>query len=230
MTNPNRERKGNIKYNVQLDEAQKRAKEIIINSPITIITGQAGSGKSLVALQTGLDYVNKKMAKMILTRSLIEVDDESMGFLPGSAAEKLSPYLEAAMENLEKCMDKEIILKKIQEGVILSGPINFMRGKTVDDVLIVEEGQNLTLKQMETVLTRVGKYGKIIITGDLSQKDRHTERTYCALDLAIDLSKDIPEHISWVKLDGQHRHDVVTLINNLLYSDKYKNRMLQYRK
>lgn len=226
MTETNRPRKGEIRYHVQLDDAQKKAKEIILGSPITIITGQAGSGKSLVALQTGLDFVNKKMGTLTITRALIEVGDESMGHLPGTAADKLSPYLEAAMENLEKCMDKDKIVSLVNDKRILAGPVNFMRGKTIDDILVVEEGQNLTIVQMLAVLTRVGKNGKIIITGDLAQKDRRKERSYGALDLAIDLAKDLPEYISWVKLDGQHRHDVVTLINDLVYSDKYRNRLI----
>lgn len=225
MKEPNRVRKNPITYNVKLDEEQKEAKAICLKYPITLITGQAGSGKSLVALQTGLDFVNSKQGRMILTRSLIEVGDESMGFLPGGAKEKLSPYLEAAMENLEKCMSKEDIIKHVTNDMIIAGPVNFMRGKTVDDVLIVEEGQNLTIGQMLAVLTRTGKTGKIIITGDLAQKDRRKERAYGALDLAIDFSKDLPEHIGWVKLSGQHRHEVVTKINNLVYSEKYKNRI-----
>lgn len=225
MKEPNRIRKNEISYNVQLDEEQKKGKAVILQYPITLITGQAGSGKSLVALQTGLDFVNKKMGKMILTRALVEVGDESMGYLPGDAKEKLSPYLEAAMENLEKCMNKDEILKLVAADKIIAGPVNFMRGKTVEDVLIVEEGQNLTIGQMLAVLTRTGKNGKIIITGDLAQKDRRKERAYGALDLAIDLAKDLPHHIGWVKLNGQHRHDVVTEINDLVYSDKYRNRI-----
>ena len=225
MKESNRIRKTPIKYNVQLDEEQKKAKDIILKYPITLITGQAGSGKSLVALQTGLDFVNQKMCSLILTRSLIEVGDESMGYLPGDAKEKLGPYLEAAMENLEKCMSKEEILKLVREERITAGPVNFMRGKTVDNILIVEEGQNLTIGQMLAVLTRTGKNGKIIITGDLAQKDRRKERAYGALDLAIDLAKDLPEYIGWVKLNGQHRHDVVSEINKLIYSEKYKNRV-----
>jgi|LakMenE01Jun11ns_1017448.scaffolds.fasta_scaffold9957752_12 hypothetical protein len=189
------------------------------------LTVTHNSGKSLVALQTGLDFVNSKMGKMVLTRSLVEVGDESMGYLPGDAKEKLSPYLEAAMENLEKCMSRQEILKLVNDNRIVAGPVNFMRGKTVEDVLIVEEGQNLTIGQMLAVLTRTGKEGKIIITGDLAQKDRRKERSYGALDLAIDLAKDLPEYIGWVKLNGQHRHDVVSKINDLIYSDKYKNRV-----
>ncbi len=142
-----------------------------------------------------------------------------------SASEKLSPYLEAAMDNLEKCMSRPEILKLVNDNRIVAGPVNFMRGKTVEDVLIVEEGQNLTIGQMLAVLTRTGKTGKIIITGDLAQKDRRKERSYGALDLAIDLAKDLPEYIGWVKLNGQHRHDVVSKINDLIYSDKYKNRV-----
>lgn len=216
MKEPSRERKNEIKYNVTLNDEQKEAKRLIYDNQIVVITGNAGSGKTLVAVQTALDMLNKKMTdKILVTRSLIEVG-ETMGFLPGSSETKLGPYLEAAMENFEKCMDRVKIDQLVLDGRIKAGPINFIRGKTVDNILIVEEAQNMTRHQMEAVLTRLGKTGKIIITGDNAQRDLYPNAGSNGLDLAIELSKFLPE-IKHVKLKENHRSDLVGKILNYIY-------------
>lgn len=207
MKSPNRERKGEIKYKVELNEEQKLGKRIIYDNNIVVITGRAGSGKSLLAIQTALDFLNKKMcSKILLTRALVEVDDDSMGFLPGDVNSKMAPYLEAAMDNFEECMDKAAIDKLILEGKIKAGPINFLRGKTINDVLIVEEAQNMNKAKMLAILTRLGEHGKIIINGDNEQQD--TKDSMTGLSYVIELSKHI-ERIKWIKLKNNHRHDLV---------------------
>lgn len=214
MREPNRERKNEIKYKVTLNEEQKEAKNLIIDNQIVVITGRAGCGKSLVGIQAALDFLNKKMCdRILITRTLVEVGD-SMGFLPGNIDDKMNPYLEAALENFEKCMDKQKIQDYIVAGKIKGGPINFIRGKTIDDVLILEEAQNVTRHRMEALLTRLGKVGKIIINGDLSQRD--IKDGYTGLDFVIELSKHIPE-IKWIKLKENHRSDLVGKILDHIY-------------
>jgi len=206
MKESNRERKQEIKYNVQLNEEQKEAKRLIIENQVVIVTGRAGSGKSLVCAQTALDFLLKKQCDNIfITRATIEVGN-SLGFLPGGLDEKFNPYLEAFMENLAKCKEKETLEKLVSEQKILAYPIQFIRGKTVDDVLIVEEAQNLSKAQMLAILTRLGKTGKIIINGDMEQQD--TKDSINGLAYAIELSKKI-EEIKWIKLKENHRSDIV---------------------
>ena len=90
MKEPNRVRKGEIKYQVQLNDEQKEAKRLIIENQIVIITGRAGSGKSLVAAQAGLDFLlTKQIDTLYVTRSTIEVG-KSLGYLPGTLGEKLN--------------------------------------------------------------------------------------------------------------------------------------------
>jgi len=206
MKEPNRERKSDIKYNVTLNEEQKLAKQLIIDNQIVIVTGRAGSGKSLVCAQAALDFLMKKQCNHIyITRATIEVGG-SLGFLPGDLEEKFNPYLEAFQENLEKCYDRLKIQELVKAKKVVAYPIQFIRGKTIDDVLVVEEAQNLSKGEMLAILTRLGKTGKIIINGDNEQKD--IKESYTGLSYAIDISKKI-EGIEWIKLKANHRSDLV---------------------
>jgi phosphate starvation-inducible PhoH-like protein len=206
MKEPSRERKNDIKYLIQLNEEQKEAKRLIRENQIVIITGRAGCGKSLVCAQVALDFLFKKEAdNVFVTRATIEVGN-SLGFLPGSLDEKFNPYLEAFQENLNKCYDKAKIEQLVTDKKVLAYPVQFIRGKTIDDVLIVEEAQNLSKAQMLAILTRLGKTGKIVINGDMEQQD--TKDPINGLAYAIELSKKIAE-IKWIKLKENHRSDIV---------------------
>jgi phosphate starvation-inducible PhoH-like protein len=214
MKEPNRERKQEIKYNVTLNDEQKEVKRLILDNQVVVITGKAGCGKSLVSAQTALDFLFKKQCEQILvTRATIEVGN-SLGFLPGGLNEKFDPYLEAFKENLMKCYDKTKVEQLITDKRVLALPVQFIRGKTIDDVLIVEEAQNLTKSQMLAILTRLGKTGKMIINGDNEQKDIRDE--YNGLSYLIELSKKIKE-IKWAKLKENHRSDLVGKILELEY-------------
>lgn len=206
MKEPNRVRKTDIKYAVVLNEEQKLAKQLIIENQIVIVTGRAGSGKSLICAQAALDFLMKKQCDHVyVTRATVEVG-ESLGFLPGSLEDKFNPYLEAFQENLEKCYDRLKIQDLVKDKKILAYPIQFIRGKTIDDILVVEEAQNLSKGEMLAILTRLGKTGKIIINGDNEQRD--IKESYTGLSYAIDISKKI-EGIEWIKLKANHRSDLV---------------------
>jgi phosphate starvation-inducible PhoH-like protein len=206
MKEPNRVRKNEIKFGVQLNEEQKEAKQLIRENQVVVITGRAGCGKSLVSAQVALDFLFQKQIEQILvTRATIEVGN-SLGLLPGSLEDKFNPYLEAFIENLQKCVDKNRVTQIVSEQQVSAMPVQFIRGKTIDDILIVEEAQNLTKAQMLAILTRLGKTGKIIINGDNEQKDIKDD--YNGLSYAIELSKKIQE-IKWIKLKHNHRSDLV---------------------
>jgi phosphate starvation-inducible PhoH-like protein len=220
MREANRERKSEIKSisAVQLNEEQKEAKRLIIENQIVVITGRAGSGKSLVCAQAALDFLKKKQIDCIYnTRAAIEVG-KSLGFLPGALNEKFDPYMEALLENLAKCCsDKNEISKLVQDEKIKALPVQFIRGKTVDDILIVEEAQNLTKGEMLAILTRLGKTGKIVINGDNEQIDiKNPTGEMNGLTYVIELSKKIDE-IKWIKLATNHRSDLVGKILDYEY-------------
>jgi predicted ribonuclease YlaK len=220
MKEPNRQRKTEIKAisAVQLNEEQKEAKRLIVENQIVVITGRAGSGKSLVCAQAALDFLKKKQINCIYnTRAAVEVG-KSLGYLPGALNDKFDPYMEALVENLNKCCtDKEEIPKLIEQGKVKALPVQFIRGKTVDDILIVEEAQNLTKGEMLAILTRLGKTGKIVINGDNEQTDiRSNDGQINGLTYVIELSKKI-EEIKWVKLKENHRSDLVGKILDYEY-------------
>lgn len=217
MDKPNRERKGEIKAinKVQLNEEQKEAKRLIIDNQIVIITGVAGTGKSLVCAQTALDFLTKKqISNILVTRAAIEVG-KSLGYLPGSLDEKFDPYLEGFRDNMHKCADAHLVDELVKDGKVKALPVQFIRGKTVDDILVIEEAQNLTKHEMLALLTRLGKTGKIVINGDNEQQD--TKEEFTGLSYAIELSKRIKE-IKWIKLKENHRSDLVGKILNYEYN------------
>ena len=220
MREANRERKGEIKSisAVQLNDEQKEAKRLIVENQIVVITGRAGSGKSLVCAQAALDFLKKKQVDCIYnTRAAIEVG-KSLGFLPGALNEKFDPYMEALLENIAKCCsNKNEVDKLLQDEKIKALPVQFIRGKTVDDILIVEEAQNLTKGEMLAILTRLGKSGKIVINGDNEQTDiKSSTGEISGLNYIIELSKKI-EEIKWIKLATNHRSDLVGKILDYEY-------------
>lgn len=220
MKEPNRERKSEIKSinALQLNEEQKEAKRLIIENQIVIVTGRAGSGKSLVCANAALDFLKKKQIDCIYnTRAAVEVG-KSLGYLPGALNEKFDPYMEALIENLNKCCtDKAEVPKLIEQGKVKAMPVQFIRGKTIDDILIVEEAQNLTKGEMLAIVTRLGKNGKIVINGDNEQTDIKThDGQMNGLTYVIEMSKKIDE-IKWVKLKENHRSDLVGKILDYEY-------------
>ncbi len=221
MKEPNRERKNDIKVinAVQLNEEQKEAKRLIVENQVVVITGRAGSGKSLVCAQAALDFLKKKQINCIYnTRAAVEVG-RSLGFLPGDINGKFDPYMEALLENLSKCCtNKNEVSALIEDGKVKALPVQFIRGKTIDDILIVEEAQNLTKGEMLAILTRLGKTGKMVINGDNEQTDIKTHTGEInGLQYVIELSKKI-EEIKWIKLKENHRSDLVGKILEYEYS------------
>ncbi len=229
-----RELKNPIKFNITLDDDQKMVKETIYGSEITVITGRAGSGKSLVVAQTVLDMIFKGLVdKVYVTRAAVEVG-KSLGFLPGELSNKFDPYIEAFRDNLYKCYDENKVNKHLTH---LSGgdentdknsnrssvakiqgiPTQYIRGKTIGnrEILVIEEAQNLTEHEMEALITRLGKGGKIIVNGDNEQRD--IKESYTGLNYVIDISKAIPE-IKWHKLKSNHRSDLVGKILDWKYN------------
>ena len=161
---------------IQLTPNQVTLYKNLLNTEkyINIVTGPAGSGKTHIAIKSALECFNdNEYKRIVIFKSLINVDSEEIGFLPGDVDDKTLPYFELfsnffEYENVGK--DKLNSMKKSEQ--IVFQPISFIRGKTFDDCfIIVDEAQNLSELQMKTLLTRIGMRSKIVICGDLKQKD-----------------------------------------------------------
>ena len=172
-----RKPKGPIKFKLSLNEEQKEAKELILQTPITLVKGMAGSGKTLLACQIALDLVfRKELDKLIITRPTVSKED--IGFLPGGISEKMDPWLAPIYSNLYLLYDKVKIDKMITDGVIEIVPFAFMRGRTFpNSFIIVDECQNMTLSQTEMMIGRLGKGGKMVFCGDGAQIDLNSKRS-----------------------------------------------------
>jgi len=211
-----RKPKNPITFKLTLNEEQKLAKQVILDTPVTLLRGMAGSGKTLVACQVALDLVFKKDAeRIIITRPTVA--KEEIGFLPGDLKEKMDPWLAPIYANLYMLYDKAKIDKMIQDNQIEIVPFAFMRGRTFPDaVVIVDECQNITHGQTEMILGRLGKGGKMIFCGDITQTDLKNRK-----DSGIGFFTRMEENIKGVKiftLKTNHRHEIVEPILKL-YSD-----------
>lgn len=202
--------KGPIKFNVTLNDEQKKAKALILGSPITVLKGMAGSGKTLVATQVGLDLLfRKEVDKIIITRPT--VSKESIGFLPGDIREKMDPWLAPIYHNLYMLYNKDKVDKELEKGTIEIVPFAFMRGRTfVDSFVIVDEAQNVTHSQMETVIGRLGVNSKMVICGDIAQIDLKDKR-----ETGFSFLSRIEEQVEGFvthSLQQNHRHNIVAPI------------------
>lgn len=160
-----------IKFRIQLNAEQKKAKESILASKLAILAGKAGSGKTLLACQIALDGLfTKQYEKIIITRPT--VSKEEIGFLPGDLHQKMDPWVQPIYQNMYILYGKDRIQPYIERGDIEIVPLSFMRGRTfLDAAIIVDEAQNVTMNQMEMIVTRLGLRSKMIICGDDAQVD-----------------------------------------------------------
>lgn len=202
--------KNPIKFNVQLNEEQKKAKNIILESPITVLKGMAGSGKTLVATQAALDMLfTNQVDKIVITRPT--VSKEEIGFLPGDLQAKMDPWLAPIYHNLFMLYSEEKVRKEIENGRIEIVPFAFMRGRTfVNSFVIVDEAQNVTHSQMETVIGRLGKGSKMVICGDMAQIDLRDKR-----ETGFSFLARIEEQVEGFRtasLEYNHRHQIVAPI------------------
>ncbi len=134
--------------------------------------GPAGTGKTYLAMAMAIQaFKNNEVTKIILTRPAIEAG-ENLGFLPGDLQSKIDPYLRPLYDALYQIMGAESFIKNSEKGLIEGAPLAYMRGRTLDNAFIIlDEAQNTTPAQMKMFLTRIGFGSKVVITGDLSQKD-----------------------------------------------------------
>ena len=215
MAEPKKKKEGKnkrpIKFNVQLNDEQKEAKSVIISNEITIVRGNAGSGKTLLACQVGLDgFFGGNYNKLIIARPAVTAG-ENLGFLPGSKEEKLLEFIQPVLDNFnvlygDTQSKRDKIIKHIKEDEIQVMSVGHLRGRTFSNAfVIIDEAQNLTESQMEMVVTRLGIGSKMVVTGDLRQQDTSGRSGLGKLLILKDKVKGLES----VELCGNHRSGIV---------------------
>ncbi len=192
---------------------QKEYVDAIRKNMIVFGLGPAGTGKTYLAMAMAITaFKNEEVSRIILTRPAIEAG-EKLGFLPGDLQSKIDPYLRPLYDALYQIMGAESFQKNMEKGLIEVAPLAYMRGRTLDNAyIILDEAQNTTPAQMKMFLTRIGFGSKVIITGDISQKDLPVG-AQSGLDVALRVLKDIPD-IQFCHLTGKDvvRHPLVQKI------------------
>lgn len=204
------------KFSITLSEEQKIAKSQILIHPFNFITGKAGSGKTLLAVQIALDLLFKKQCeKIVITRPTVSNEDN--GFLPGSLEEKMEPWLVPIRSNMRKVFPRADHLERLEkEEIIELVSLTHFRGRTFENsVVIVDEFQNLTKQQLGMALGRLGKNSIMILCGDGQQIDLKYNN-----DSAI---HDVPKvkdskYVYSVNLKDNHRHAALDEVLRLLYT------------
>ena len=214
LQNGKHERKLEVKFSITLSEEQKKAKELILQHPFNFIIGKVGSGKTILAAHVALDLLFKgKVDKIVVTRPTVSTEDN--GFLPGSLAEKMEPWLVPIYSNFLKVYDKSDKMKKLEdEKKIEVVALTHFRGRTFDNAIcIIDEFQNLSKNQLAMVLGRLGKNSIMILTGDTQQIDLKV-RSESAIHTLDRLNES--KYVSKIILIENHRHPALDEVLGLL--------------
>lgn len=192
---------------------QQKYVESIFNKDVTFGIGPAGTGKTYIAVAVALNYLMMgKVKKVILTRPVVEAG-ENLGFLPGNLEEKINPYLRPLMDSIYDMLSPEELFAYRERGQIEVAPLAYMRGRTLNNAFIIlDEAQNTSISQIKMFLTRIGYHSKVVVTGDITQKDlpNHQES---GLEMTLNILKDIPD-IDFTFFDKNDvvRHPIVIKI------------------
>ncbi|SES98570.1 PhoH family protein [[Clostridium] polysaccharolyticum] len=208
---------------------QKSYVDQIRNKMIVFGVGPAGTGKTYLAMAMGITaFKNDEVSRIILTRPAIEAG-EKLGFLPGDLQSKVDPYLRPLYDALYQIMGPDSYAKNMEKGLIEVAPLAYMRGRTLDNAFIIlDEAQNTTPAQMKMFLTRIGFGSKVVITGDLSQKDL-PQGQVSGLDHALKVLSRVDEiGVSQLTSQDVVRHPLVQKIVKAY--DAYEERTSQRKK
>jgi phosphate starvation-inducible PhoH-like protein len=160
-------------------ENQGKLRETIRNNEMSIVSGLPGTGKTYIACAEALKLIKSRprYKKILLVKSITQLRGEELGALPGDLNEKFDPYLGSFIDNFEKIIGESLTKKLRELGLINIQPLAFVRGRSIDNtIIIVDEAQNINLDNMRTLMTRIGDNSKMIILGDVKQKDLRNKK------------------------------------------------------
>lgn len=209
---------------VPRSENQQKLVDGFAKNDLLFAIGPAGSGKTYLAISLAVKALkNKEIRKIILSRPAVEAG-EKLGFLPGDMKEKIDPYLQPLYDALQDMIPAAKLKEYMETNVIQIAPLAFMRGRTLNDaVVILDEAQNTTTQQIKMFLTRMGMNTKLIVTGDMTQIDLPSSQT-SGLAQALRILKGV-KGISFVELSKKDivRHKLVQKIVEAY--DKFEKQM-----
>jgi phosphate starvation-inducible PhoH-like protein len=169
-----------MKINIKCKtENQKKLVNSIKENEITICSGLPGSGKTFLSCAEALKLIKTrpKFRRIVLVKSITPLKNEEIGHLPGNLEEKMAPIMESFTDNIRKLIGKTRMEKLIELGVIEIVPIAFARGRSIDNsIILIDEAQNISLENVRTLMTRIGDNSKMVIMGDVKQKDIRNKR------------------------------------------------------
>tara|TARA_R110000868_G_scaffold252470_1_gene509107 strand:- start:1039 stop:1797 length:759 start_codon:yes stop_codon:yes gene_type:complete len=170
------------------NENQKKLVNSIKENEITIVSGLPGTGKTFLACAEALRLIKTKpkYKKILLIKSVTQLPGEELGFLPGDLKDKLDPYMISFIDNFEKIIGESITKKLRELGLIQIQPLAFIRGRSIDNtIIIVDEAQNISVGNMRSLMTRIGDNSKMVILGDVKQKDVK-KSVHSSLEVIVD--------------------------------------------
>lgn len=157
------------------NQEQKDFIKLIDSNEIILCNGPAGCGKSYLSIMKSLNYLkdDNKYKKIYIITPAVEISRSSVGFLPGSFSEKIAVYMNSVYRLFDKAIGEKNRKIMVEKNIIETLGLGYIRGENFDNcILIVDEAQNLTIKEMLTVLTRIGENCKMLISGDIMQTDK----------------------------------------------------------
>jgi len=207
---------------------QKEFAKLIRENEIVFCSGPAGVGKSYVAIAVALQLLQdntNSYNKIIVVKPAVEAE-ENLGFLPGDLKEKMAPYLASSIDIVDKIIGKESRIKLEESEELIVEPLGFIRGKTIDNsILLLEEAQNTSSRQMKTILTRIGYGSKYVVSGDMDQSDKYRDSRQSGLYDAMNRHNNISE-IGFFEFDENDivRNPLITkIVNNYKKSGEEDN-------
>ena len=216
-----------VAFGIQPKNAEQYfALRALLDERITLVTiaGQAGTGKTLLALAAALEQ-RSRYQQILLARPIVPLSNRDLGFLPGDIQDKLAPYMQPLFDNLSvirnQYRDKDSGAREIQEMLVneqlVITPLSYIRGRSIHKTfLIVDEAQNLTPHEVKTVITRAGEGTKIVLTGDIQQIDHpYLDKLSNGLSHLINrmVGQPLYAHIS---LEKGERSELADLASKLL--------------
>ena len=162
-------------YQRELTDKQKQFLALAADktAKVIFVSGPAGTSKTFLAVYHALNMINeKRVSDLVYIRSAVECSDAKLGFLPGEADEKMTPYIQPLLDKLTEMLPKGDIDILLKEERVTGVPVGFLRGLNWNaKAIIADEAQNMTFKELFTLITRTGEFSKVFILGDPEQSD-----------------------------------------------------------